>query len=294
MFGLRQAEDNNGYSPSFGAVIFIEPPQEVNETNYPRPVLYAFSQAFSPLAHACVRGMKDTVVSLLANGNNVDQGYIRETPNGTNITPLQIACAEYVGSKQGKYLKIVSFLVSYGANIHCASFWVSEPNRLDVLQRNQTKTRVQSIEKALDKLRNDLVKMQSRQDYIQDEIRRYPGSLPPPHIDQREQLELIKNIQAYQERFDMVEVQLNNENKLLAELEKRLVSRKQINASPYVIALRERQRCSDIQLVEAMVEGAITLKNEIFGVLKKIDFNEESVQVIVEYITGLTLRLWDV
>ncbi|ETO20083.1 hypothetical protein RFI_17135 [Reticulomyxa filosa] len=207
---------------------------------------------------------------------------------------LFIACAEYVGSKQGKYLKIVSSLVSYGANIHSASFWVSDPNPMDVMEANQVKARLASINKALAKLRNDLVMMQSRQDYIQDEIRRHPGSLPPAHIDQREQLELIKNIQTYQERADLIQVQSTSERRRLDELEKRIVVRKQINPSPYVIALKDRQTCSDTQLVEAMVEGAIVLKTQIFESVHKDALNQECVQLIVEYITGLSLRLWDV
>lgn len=145
-----------------GAVLFAEPPNFVDASRYKHPVLYAHPSCFSPLAQASVRGMVQTVSSILeANrrqqmkklkkqnndtdedgdqiliGNHsneefailLDDGYSKgkELPTNINISPLQIACAEYVATSQQKYLTIVELLVSYGSNIHQASWYVTEP-----------------------------------------------------------------------------------------------------------------------------------------------------------------------
>merc|ERR1712150_426473 len=123
-----------------------------------------------------VRGMKDTVKSILENNRKqqmkkfnkwenedeilvgdhsneefailLDDGYskTKELPTEVTISPLQIACSQYIATSTQKYLTIVELLVSYGANIHQASWFTTKPppeaqETLDVVGKELSTTR---------------------------------------------------------------------------------------------------------------------------------------------------------
>ena len=146
----------------------------MNIDKYPHPVLYAHPQYFSPLSQSAVRGMKDTVKSILRNSRKqahnknkhknrnkligdhhiiVDEGYKSQPPTDVTITPLQIASSEFIGSRQQKYLIIVEALVSYGANIHAATFFVNEIDPEDVARLNDLANQRQTMNTLLAKMR---------------------------------------------------------------------------------------------------------------------------------------------
>ena len=77
-------------------------------------------------------------------------------------------------------------------------------------------------------------------------------------------------------------------------LRDRCTTKKMVNDSPYVMALKQRQKCNDIALIEAMVKGSLIIKKSIVkakGVGNVL--TEEIIQIIVEYCNGLSLKLWD-
>merc|ERR1712113_36200 len=74
---------------------------------------------------------------------------------------------------------------------------------------------------------------------------------------------------------------LMNEQKRLKDA---CTSKKMVNDSAYVMAMRHRQKCNDISLIEAMVKGSLVIKRSIMkakGVGNVL--TEEIIQEIVEY-----------
>merc|ERR1712154_425825 len=113
--------------------------------------------------------------------------------------------------------------------------------------------------------------------------------------DQSERLrdvKLTEQMQLQAERLALREKELSAKEQRL----RRQCTRKQmVNDSPYVMALRQRQKCNDTALIEAMVKGSLIIKKSIVrakGVGSEL--SEGIVQIIVEYCNGLSLKLWDV
>ena len=226
---------------------------------------------------------------LIGNHNNeemqviVDDGYQKgkELPTNINITPLQIATSEYIGTSLAKYLTIVECLVSYGANIHCASWFTSKPRPEDQQELDAVNAQIRATgivkQKCLKKI-NDL----EQKPYNQ-------------FSDQNERLSDVKMI----EKLQTQTIRLGARQRQLIEAQIRLKDRctikKMVNDSPYVMALKQRQKCNDTALIEAMVKGSLVIKKSIVkakGVGNIL--TEEIIQVIVEYCNGLSLKLWDV
>jgi len=310
-FAPRVRQGPSSYSPNQGSVLFAEPPNWVERSKYTYPVLYGHPACFSPLSQAAVRGFKDTVKSILENNRKqqikklhksthqndsdvligdatneefsiiVDDGYSRQPPTQIDISPLQIACAEYVGTSLQKYLTIVELLVSYGANIHAASWFTSEPppeaqERLDAVTKQRTAARTVRL-KMLAKVRSL-------------EAKAYTQS-----SDQNERMADVRmagQMHAQMERLMLRERDLTERERVLR---KQCTRKQMVNDSPYVIALRQRQKCNDTALIEAMVKGSLVILKSIVkakGVGTVL--SEGIVQIIVEYCNGLSLKLWDV
>lgn len=308
--------------------MFAEPPNWVQRSSFKHPVLYAHPSCFSPLSQASVRGMKDTVKSILensrrqqrrklnmqnkrkrknSNGDNknnkhnedidilignhtneemeviVDEGYQKgkELPTNINITPLQIASSEYIGTSLQKYLIIVEYLVSYGANIHAASWFTSKPRPEDQQELDAVNAQIRAT---------GIVKQKCIKKIKQLEQKTYNQ-----FSDQNERLSDVKMIAKLQTQT----IRLTARQKQLIDAQLRLKDRctikKMVNDSPYVMALKQRQKCNDTALIEAMVKGSLIIKKSIVkakGVGNIL--TDEIIQVIVEYCNGLSLKLWDV
>jgi len=314
MFNRGPARGNSGgYSPNTGSTLFREPPHWVDVSRYQHPVLYAHPSFFTPLAQASVRGMKDTVKSILENNRKqqmkklkkhnksenedeilvgdhsneefailLDDGYsqTKELPTQITISPLQIACSEYMGTSLQKYLTIVELLVSYGANIHQASWYTTTPppeaqQTLDAVGKELSTTRRLKA-KFLNKINELETKSYSK------------------HSDQQQRLNDIK-------LMDRMHVMLHKQNQKehhLAQRQRDLIKactkKKMVNDSAYVMALRHRTKCNDTELIGAMIKGSLVIKKSIVkskGVGSLL--SEEIIQVIVEYCNGLSLKLWD-
>eukprot|EP01084_Bolivina_argentea_P196538 336890_1 len=301
------------YSQNTGSVLFAEPPNWVQRSNFEHPVLYAHPSCFSPLSQASVRGMQDTVRSILEHSRTqqmkklkrkhslkqsdiligdhsneefdiiVDDGYAKgkSLPTETNITPLQIACSEYIGTSLQKYLNIVQLLVSYGANIHAASWYTSEPRPEDQDHLNAVTTQMNAV---------GVVKQKCLQKINELERKRYHQ-----FSDQNDRLNDVKMIETLHSQIH----KLSMKSKELVEQQRRLkaacTTKKMVNDSGYVMALKQRQMCNDVSLIEAMVRGSLVIKKSIVkasGVGNIL--TEEIIGVIVEYCNGLSLKLWDV
>ena len=260
-----------------------------------------------------VRGMQKTVKSILVNSrkqqikkskshhNNqssdiligdhsneefdiiVDDGYQKgkELPSEISITPLQIATAEYIGTSLAKYLNIVELLVSFGANIHSASWYTTQPLPEDQEDLDAVISELGSTYVLRQKCSAKLKQLESKQyDQMSDQNER----LRDDHM--------IEYLQQQMMKIDERCKHLMNEQKRLKEA---CTSKKMVNDSAYVMAMRHRQKCNDISLIEAMVKGSLVIKRSIMkskGVGNVL--SEEIIQEIVEYCNGLSLKLWDV
>eukprot|EP01084_Bolivina_argentea_P027120 50422_1 len=277
---MRRQNYSSSYSPNSGSVLFAQPPNWVDRAHYHHPVLYAYPQCFSPLAQASVRGMKETVKSILENSRKmarkriknkkkhhhhsgiaigdhsneefniiVDNGYSKETPSKISITPLQIASSEYIGTQLQKYLVIVELLVSYGSNIHAASFYVTEPDPISFDQLNEINNQYRATQIVLQKCQQK-VRLLENKGYNQ-------------FSDQNERLNDVKlssNLNKQINRLFSRGQQLKNQKIILEDLCK---TKKMVNDSPYVMALKMRKHCNDTSLIEAMVKGSIVIKESI-------------------------------
>eukprot|EP01084_Bolivina_argentea_P120598 213784_1 len=305
------------YSPNTGSVLFAEPPNWVQRSKYKHPVLYAHPSCFSPLSQASVRGMQETVKSILENNrkqqikrlnkhknkhknrkNNdiligdhsneefsifVDAGYVTSKilPSETNITPLQIATSEYIGTNLQKYINIVQLLVSYGANIHSASWYTSKLRPEDQ----------EELDAVISQIRATIIVKQKCLKKINElETKKYNQL-----SDQNERLNDIKMIETLHHQITRLSMRQNNLMQQQKRLKQVCTSKKMVNDSAYVMALKQRQKCNDVSLIEAMVRGSLIIKKAIVkakGVGNVL--NQEIVAIIVEFCNGLSLKLWDV
>ena len=213
----------------------------------------------------------------------VDEGYAKgkQLPTSINITPLQIATSEYIGTSLQKYLTIVELLVSYGANIHSASWFTTQPRKEDQEELDTVKSQIRAT---------SIVKKKCLQKINELELKSYNQ-----FSDQNERLNDMKMI----EKLHQQVLRLSTRQRSLINKQQTLIdqctTKKMVNDSAYVMALKQRQKCNDVALIEAMVKGSLIIKKSIVkakGVGNVL--TDEIVQVIVEYCNGLSLKLWDV
>lgn len=275
-------------------MIFIEPPQWIDKSTYQFPVLYAHPQLFTPLAQATIRGMKQTVQQILENSRKrnkkrhksgmqslkiiVDDSYSRMPESGVDLTPLQIACAQYIGTRGSKYLIIVQVLVAYGANIHSASFFHSLPDTQSLME---LKFNEQKYSQKLD------LRLKCKRRLAQLENKKYTKNSNP---EQR-----IRDIQlqsTLRQKLNELEIKMQEILQRVSVLKKECQEQKMVNASAYALAIGDRQRTNDTELIEHMVKGAIFIKDSVMEAGTVL--TEGIIQKIVEYCIGLNLNLWDI
>jgi len=285
----------------------------VDRSKYKHPVLYAHPSCFSPLSQASVRGMKDTVKSILENNRKqrmkrfkshdgdedgdeiligdhsneefailVDDGYSKskELPTKITISPLQIACSEYIGTSLAKYLQIVELLVSCGANIHQASWITSDPPP--------------EAQMRLDQVLNDLDVTRRLKRKFESKIKELEAKPYSKYSDQQERMNDVKMMD---KMHSMLQKQNQREHQLAAQHRQLMAActrKKMVNDSAYVMALKHRSNCNDTELIGAMVKGSLIIKKGIVKAKGVGDvLTEEIIQIICEYCNGLSLKLWD-
>jgi len=253
-----------------------------------QPILYAHPQCFNPLALATVRGFEKSVASLLEDKScEADDAYLKDKklPSNVNITPLQIASANYIGSRLQKHLNIVKILVVYGSNINIASFWSGEPPPRLSQMLNNKKQELISVHNQFLMVTKHLNDLQTRRNNLLDgigidyeEIDQIDGEI---NIGNKAKNEFSENRKRIAQEYNEIKAQCE--------------SRQQVNDSSYVMALKYRNACNDNELLKAMIDGGIIIKKKaILRSVPKEFINEECAQTMVEFIIGLPLRKWDV
>jgi len=213
----------------------------------------------------------------------VDDGYAKgkEIPTNINITPLQIAASEYIGTSLQKYLIIVELLVSYGANIHAASWFTTQPRPEDQQELDAVSAQIRATGIVKDKCLSKINEL---------EMKPYDR-----YSDQNVRMNDVKMMEKLHQQIQRLSVRQRQLIEQQLRLKEACTVTKMVNDSAYVMALKQRQQCNDTALIEAMVKGSLVIKKSIYRA-KGVGtiLNEEIIQVIVEYCNGLSLKLWDV
>lgn len=248
--------------------------------------IYGYPTNFTPLALASFRGWQELVIKelkSLSKSNNIsfiDSGYknTKNNPIIHDISPLQLSCAMYINTRKGCYLNIIKYLISFGANIHNASYYIIEPSieYYNLIDNLSSEYKLKQIELNKKEYELNLIKNKKYNKFS----------------DQNERLNNIKIKDILEDEILKVKNRMKEISQRAIYEKKKNLKRKIINLSPYMLAIKDRQTTNDTILFEYFVYGATIIKNAISKT--RNDFDDGLSQIIVEYIIGLPLRIWEI